>query len=400
MPFQDYKVVIDWLFAQFPAYQKIGASAYKPDLANIEQLLNLLRIDLNQVPYVHVAGTNGKGSTCSFIASALKEAGFNVGLFTSPHINDFRERIRINGEDIPEQDVLTFVQRLQETKIQIKPSFFEITLAMALDWFNKNRCDIAIIETGLGGRLDATNCITPILSIITNIGLEHQQFLGDTRDKIAFEKAGIIKKSIPVVIGQYDDEIAPVFESKAKECESEMYVVSSEKICYLEQNKELAWKALELLNGMGFSNKREHFFTGVLNVRKNAGLRARLEVISDNPKILMDAAHNPDGIRALLRHVGQSYPESKLHIVYGSSSDKDLNKIGSLLPKNAAFYLTQFSNQRSLNLEELQKFIEKNNLKGEVFSSPKLAMEAAKNAVNEEELILVFGSFFLLEDFF
>lgn len=400
MQSQSYQSVIDWLFQQFPSYQNIGAGAYKPNLDNIRALISDWSISLTNVPYVHVAGTNGKGSTCSLMASTLTEAGYKVGLFTSPHINDFRERIRVNGAMISEKTVIDFVAAIRSVNSNVAPSFFEISLAMALDYFNREQCDIAIIETGLGGRLDATNIITPILSVITNISLEHQVFLGNTREQIAVEKAGIIKPCIPVVIGQMDPEIGPIFTKFSENLQSTMHLAVSDHANYLERNKLIAHKSLQVLNSLGFSTNEKHFDLGVLNVSKNAGLRGRLQVINHQPLVIADAAHNEDGIRSMFRAIRTMYPKPDLRIVYGSSADKDLGQIGKLFPSKADYYLTQFKNPRSLSEKQLYEFSSNFGLNARFYSSPKLALQAAQDSANESTVIIVFGSFFLLEEIF
>lgn len=397
---QSYQETIDWLFQQFPSYQHIGAGAYKPSLDNVKHLVKALNISLDKTPYVHVAGTNGKGSTCSMLASALTEAGYKVGLFTSPHINDFRERIRVNGEMISQHAVIECVNRVKSIKLAIEPSFFELSFAMAIEHFNRETCDIAIIETGLGGRLDATNIITPILSVITNISLEHQFFLGDTRALIAGEKGGIIKPTIPVVFGQFDEEIAPVFSSIVEKNKSPLYLATSNQINYLERNKVLVKKCLEVLDALNFHTTQEHFEHGVLNVNKNAGLRGRLQLINQNPLVIADAAHNSDGIKSLFDAITEEYPKHEMHIVYGSSSDKDLNQIGKLLPKHARYFLTEFKNLRSLKVDDLITFSQKFDLNATFYKRPSEALKKAQESANESTVILVFGSFFLLEEIF
>jgi dihydrofolate synthase/folylpolyglutamate synthase len=400
MTFTSYQETIAWLFEQFPSYQNLGAGAYKPDLGNIQVLLTELDITLEQVPYVHVAGTNGKGSTCSIIASVLTEAGYKVGLFTSPHIVDFRERIRVNGEMIHPDDVVAFVAQLKAKQLHISPSFFEISFAMAVHHFNEQQCDIAVIETGLGGRLDATNCIRPLVSVITNIGLEHQNFLGNTRAKIAFEKAGIIKPNVPVVVGQLDAEIQPVIEAKALSTGSPMIPALSDHHHYFQRNTILAKRTLELLREKHFDWQETHFAEGLVHLHKNSGLRARFQQIGENPIILIDAAHNPDGIAALLKSVSIDYPHRQLHIVYGTSNDKDMSQIGQLLPPNAVYYFVQFNNQRAMKLEGLQIFAQELGLNASFYMDTPSALNAAKNTANQADLILVFGSFFLLEEIF
>lgn len=397
---KSYQETIDWLFQQFPSYQNIGAGAYKPSLDNVLRLVDLLGISLEETPYVHVAGTNGKGSTCSMLASALTEAGFKVGLFTSPHITDFRERIRVNGEMISQQSVIEFVNHVQAINLDIEPSFFEISFAMAVDHFNREKCDIAIIETGLGGRLDATNIIIPILSVITNISLEHQNFLGNTRALIAGEKGGIIKPSIPVVIGQFDEETAPVFSTILEKNNAPLYLAESIQLSYLERNKVIVQKCLELLNTMSFQTTQSDFDRGILNLSKNSGLRGRMQIIGSNPLVIADAAHNTDGIKSLFNSINDTYPNYEIRIVYGSSSDKDLDQIGKLLPKNAKYFLTQFKNQRSLKQEDLKFFSQKFDLNAKFFKHPSKALCAAQESVNDSTVVLVFGSFFLLDEIF
>jgi dihydrofolate synthase/folylpolyglutamate synthase len=400
MPQNNYQEAIDWLFEQFPSYQNIGAGAYKPSLDNVKYLIASLEIQLDNVPYIHVAGTNGKGSTCSMLASALTEAGYKVGLFTSPHINDFRERIRVNGEMISQQSVIKFVSHIQSINPDIEPSFFEISFAMAADHFNKEKCDIAIIETGLGGRLDATNIITPILSVITNISLEHQNFLGNTRALIAVEKGGIIKPTIPVVLGQYDEEIAPVFSSIAERNMAPLHLAESTHTDYLERNKVIVKQSLELLNELNFTTTLQHYKQGIENVYKNAGLRGRMQVLCQAPLTIVDAAHNPDGIKSLFTTFLERYPNRELRVVYGSSADKNLNEIGKFFPKNCKYYLTEFKNARSLTNNQLAEFSTNFNLNAEFFNQPKDALKSAQDSTNERTVILVFGSFFLLEEFF
>jgi dihydrofolate synthase/folylpolyglutamate synthase len=334
------------------------------------------------------------------LASTLTEAGFKVGLFTSPHINDFRERIRVNGKMISQQSAIEFVNHVQAINLDIEPSFFEISFAMAVDHFNREKCDIAIIETGLGGRLDATNIITPILSVITNISLEHQNFLGNTRALIAGEKGGIIKRSIPVVFGQFDEETAPVFSTILEKNNAPMYLAESNQLSYLERNKVIVQKCLKLLNTMSFQTTQSDFDRGILNLSKNSGLRGRMQIICSNPLVIADAAHNTDGIKSLFRSILETYPNHEMRIVYGSSFDKDLDQIGQLFPKSAQYFLTEFKNLRSLNEKDLKNFAQKFDLKASFFKHPPEALIAAQDSANESTVILVFGRFFLLEEIF
>ena len=404
-----YNETIDWLFKQFPAYHKIGVAAYKPDLTNTLKLSQLFGNQHLNMEFIHIAGTNGKGSTSSMLASILQESGKKVGLFTSPHIEDFRERIRVNGEMISENDVVDFCDKVKSLKLDFEPSFFEITWVMALVHFSNQQCDICVIETGLGGRLDATNLILPILSIITNIGLEHTNFLGDTLEKIAFEKAGIIKKNIPTIIGETLAQTKPVFTEIAKINNSEIIFAENESTEipeyfpllgeYQKKNFKIIQSAISLLNTKGFEINRDSITKGLENLSKNTGFRGRLEVINKSPLTIIDVSHNYDGIKATLESI-VNINKGQLFIIYGTSSDKDLNSIFQLFPKNATYFFSEFNNERSASLEQLRIKAEELNLKSNYFNNPKAALKAAKYSANEIDTILIFGSFFLISDFF
>ncbi|MCC5924398.1 MAG: bifunctional folylpolyglutamate synthase/dihydrofolate synthase [Crocinitomicaceae bacterium] len=392
---------MDWLFTQFPSYQKVGLIAYKPSLVNIQNLLNLLSLPIEKLKYVHVAGTNGKGSVVNFTASTMVEAGYKTGVFTSPHIVDFRERIRVNGQCISEQKVNEFIQEIRSKHLELgAPSFFEITWALALKHFIDENVAIAIIETGLGGRLDATNVIQPLISVITNIGLDHTQLLGPDRPSIAKEKAGIIKKNIPVIIGELNDETKEVFEHTAKTQNAPLSFVSyPSAIQFPERNKMLANKIIQGLNSCGFALTEEHFERGQLNLFKNTGFFGRLQKINQDPPVFVDAAHNVEGVKALLKVI-HSMNCQDLHLVYGASSDKNINQILSLFPKDAKVYFCSFSSERSCKKEDFYPFISNLAFQACYYSSPKDALEAAQIAVKQGGMIFVFGSFFLLEDIF
>ncbi len=404
-----YNETIDWLFKQFPAYHKIGASAYKPDLTNTLKLSELFGNQHLNMEFIHIAGTNGKGSTSSMLASILKESGKKVGLFTSPHIEDFRERIRVNGKMISEKEVVDFCDRIKSFNLDFEPSFFEITWVMALVYFSNQQCDICVIETGLGGRLDATNLILPILSIITNIGLEHTNFLGDTLEKIAFEKAGIIKKNIPVIIGETLLQTKPVFIEIAKKNNSEIIFAENRLKTipenfpllgeYQKKNFKIIQSAISLLNTKGFEIIKDSITKGLQNLSKNTGFRGRLEVINSSPLTIIDVSHNYDGIKATLESIAE-INKGRLIIIYGTSSDKDLNSIFQLFPKNATYFFSEFNNERSASLEQLRIKAEEINLKSNYFNNPKEALKSAKYSANEIDTILIFGSFFLISDFF
>lgn len=406
---KDYKETIDWLFNQFPSYQNIGAKAYKPDLTNCLHLSELIGYPQKSLKFIHLAGTNGKGSTSSMLASILTENKLKVGLFTSPHIQDFRERIRINGEMISETFVIDFCNQIKALKIDFEPSFFEITWMMALSYFKQAACDICIVETGLGGRLDATNIITPILSIITNIGLEHTIFLGETYEEIASEKAGIIKPNIPVIIGETLPETKSVFESIAKKNTSQ--IIFSEKLeikipeyfpllgSYQINNFKSVLNAIQYLNKLGYRISESSIEKGLKNLSKNTGFFGRLQVINQSPLTILDVSHNYEGIKATLESL-KTITKGKLHLIYGTSSDKDVQKIFSLFNDENEYYFTEFNNLRSAKIDDLEVEAKKNNLKGKYFQNINSALKSAQESVNKEDTILIFGSFFLVSDFF
>ena len=406
---REYIETIDWLFKQFPAYHKIGAAAYKPDLQNCTRLASHFNNPQNHLKFIHIAGTNGKGSTSSMLASILQESSEKVGLFTSPHIEDFRERMRVNGEMISEIDVIDFCRELKSMDLSFEPSFFEITWVMALVFFSRKKCTICVIETGLGGRLDATNLITPILSIITNIGLEHTNFLGDTVEKIAFEKAGIIKSTIPVIIGETTSQTKPVFEEIAQVNNSDLFFAEENTTPipadfpllgeYQKKNFKIIETAIPIIRSMGFSIEEINIKKGLKNISKNTGFRGRMQIINHSPLTIIDVSHNFDGIKATLESI-ENLSSGNLHIVYGTSSDKDLNSIFTLFPLKARYYFTEFSNERSAKMEELQAKSKDFNLSAQFFKNPQEALKQAEYSANKEDTILVFGSFFLISDFF
>jgi dihydrofolate synthase/folylpolyglutamate synthase len=409
MPNNSYSKAIEWLFTQFPSYQQIGASAYKPDLGNISALCKLIGNPEKSLQFVHIAGSNGKGSTSSMLASILTESGEKVGLFTSPHLVDFRERIRVNGEMISEKSVVEFCDLVQRSEHEIAPSFFEITLAMALLHFKNEHCSICVIETGLGGRLDATNIIQPILSIITNISLEHTQFLGNSIPEIAFEKAGIIKQHIPVLIGETHPESKGVFQKRARELDSQCVLCEEIDLkndyqlpllgSYQKKNLHTVLCSIDILNSKGFNISEKSIANGLNNLTKNTGIIGRMQVIEDKPLIILDVSHNKDGIQKTLSDVIKM-TAGILHIVYGSSSDKDYESIVNLFPNHSKRYFCTFSNQRSLSKEQFRLLNKKNHLDSPIFFNVKTAIEEVKMLAKEDDTILVFGSFFLISDFF
>lgn len=400
-----YKETINWLFQQFPSYQNVGARAYKPGLENTEKLLAYFGNPHHDLKFIHVAGTNGKGSTCSMLASILTESGNKVGLFTSPHIQDFRERIRVNGIMVSEEFIVDYVQQIQSANIDFEPSFFEISFLMALLWFKQSNCSICVIETGLGGRLDATNVITPILSLITNISLEHTQFLGNTITEIAGEKAGIIKNEVPVVIGEREIESSKVFDTVADEKNAPIHYASDNEISipmnfpllgnYQQDNYKLVKTAIDLLQS-SFPITYENISKGLSNLTKNTGFYGRLQVVSENPRVIFDVSHNEAGIKATL----DFFKDEQLVIVYGTSADKDLNAIFSFFPQNATYLFTEFENERSATTQKLNEFALNFKLNAIYFKNAQNALFKAKTIANKGDTILVLGSFFLISDFF
>lgn len=394
----EYEKLIVWLFHQFPAFQKIGSVAYKPTLENTQKLIDYFDINLSSVKFIHVAGTNGKGTTCSILSSVLQESNYKTGLFTSPHINDFRERIRVDGEMIGKKKVEDFIYEVKSTDWEFKPSFFEITWVLALKHFVEYECDIVVVETGLGGRLDATNVILPIVSVITNIGLDHTSILGNTKSEIAREKAGIIKKHTPVFIGEKTSETEFVFKEVANNLDAPLYFLENIEQPVFEQNKQLAFSVLSYLSKNGWNISEENYVNGVKNLFKNTGLKGRLEVLSESPLIIADAAHNKEGISALIDHLKQSYQGKTIHVIYGASNDKSLEEIIPLFPTNWKYYFTSFKNVRSYTKLELIKKTATLSAKKEFFNSSKKAMINAQLSLDKNSMIVVFGSFFLLEE--
>lgn len=400
-----YKETVDWLFAQLPNYQLQGGSAYKPGLENITKLLKLTGNPEKGLRFFHVAGTNGKGSVSNMLASILQEHGFKTGLFTSPHLTDFRERIRINGALISENFVVDFVAHYKDPWQEINPSFFEITTAMAFEAFQKNGCEICVIETGLGGRLDSTNVIEPEISIITNIGLDHTTFLGDTLEEIAFEKAGIIKKNTPVVLGEWNEKTLPVFEKVAAEKNAELILAKKMNGyqtdlggTFQQINISTVISALETLNKFGWNFAQEKIKVGLMQVQKNTGFKGRFQILQHNPTVLIDAAHNEAGVKVLFDEIKQLSFE-KLHLIYGAANDKDLQTIFKLFPKKAHYYFSEFDSKRTTKVDEFQKLAMVFNLEADFFSESGDAIAVAYEAADENDLIVIFGSFYLVQEF-
>ena len=397
-----YEKSIEWLFKQFPSFQNLGAEAYKPGLSNVISLLKSFDNPQDKLQFIHIAGTNGKGSTASFTASILRELGEKVGLFTSPHIFDFRERIRVNGKKIEEEEVISFCTKIKALKLDFEPSFFEITFVLSLVHFQAKNCSICVIETGLGGRLDATNCILPKISVITNIGMDHMKFLGNTLKEIALEKAGIIKENTTVVIGKTQNEIKELFTDIAKEKKAKIFFADENKNNTIElypayqiENLQTALKTLELLS---YSISQKIIQKSICNLQKNTGLFARMTHINRNPTIILDVSHNEDGIKATLNALIIN-PKGKLVVLLGSSNDKDINLHLNLFPENTTIYLCTFNNERSRKFEEYQNLKTQNSKIKEVFTNINLALTKLKKLLSKEDTLLVIGSFFLIADY-
>ena len=403
----NYQETTHWMFNQLPMYQTQGASAYKEDLTNILSLSDHLGNPEKKLQCIHVAGTNGKGSTSHMLSSILQEAGYKVGLYTSPHLKDFRERIKINGVDIYEEFVCTFIEKHKSYFEKGAFSFFEMSVGLAFDYFAKEKVDIAIIEVGLGGRLDATNIITPLASVITNIGLDHTQFLGNTLESIAFEKAGIIKRSIPVIIGEYTTETKPVFLAKAKACDSAIYFASdlisetypSDLIGdYQTHNKKTVLQTIAIINSQNkYKVAENHIKSGLLNVVRNTGLQGRWQQLGESPKVICDTAHNKNGLEIVLNQI-QKETFSKLHIVLGFVNDKDLEEILPLFPKKAIYYFCKPNLPRGLDANILKQKASTFKLKGEVYNSVSEAYKKALVSASKSDFIYIGGSTFVIAE--
>ena len=402
----NYQDTVSWMFQQLPMYQNKGKSAFKKDLSNTIKLSKHLKEPQNKFRSIHVAGTNGKGSTSHILASVLQEAGYKVGLYTSPHLKDFRERIRINGKVVSKQFAIGFIKRNKAFFEANNLSFFEMTVGMAFDYFAKQKVDIAVIEVGLGGRLDSTNIITPELSIITNIGFDHTQFLGDTLVDIAGEKAGIIKENIPVIIGETHSKTQTVFKQKAKSMSSKIYFAdqiidetleSDLKGSYQVHNIKTVMQSVEVLRQLGFKISESELKKGLLNVTKNTSLKGRWQVLETEPKIICDTAHNREGLTYVMEQL-QLETFEKLHIVFGVVNDKDLSSIMPLLPKKATYYFCKPNVQRGLDAQKLKAVFNENQLIGKSFNSVNEALNNAKLNANKDDLIYVGGSTFVVAE--
>ena len=394
------------MYSQLPMFQRIGPAAYKADLSNTIRLCKLLGNPEKGFRSVHIAGTNGKGSVSHMIASVLQEAGYKTGLYTSPHLKDFRERIRISGEMVTEAFVVDFIAKYKDDFKNIGLSFFEMTVGMAFQCFREEKVDIAIIETGMGGRLDSTNILTPLLSVVTNIGYDHTQFLGDTLEQIAVEKAAIIKAGIPALIGETQSEVANVFINRAKEVNTSLVFADRLTLPELKpglqgdwqkRNTKTAVAALKSLDEMGFDISVEHIREGIKNTVSNTGLIGRWQTLHKKPLTICDIGHNRDGIREVLNMIGRT-PHKKLHFVLGLVADKNVDPVLELLPKNAIYYFCKADIPRGLDALELQGKARAHHLMGSLYPSVKEAYQQALNNANDDDLVFVGGSTFVVAE--
>lgn len=421
----NYQETLNYLYNSTPVFEHVGAVAYKEGLQNTLALDKHFNHPHTNFKTIHIAGTNGKGSCSHSLASILQEAGYKVGLYTSPHLVDFRERIRVNGHCISEERVVKFVEDERKFFEPLHPSFFELTTALAFKYFDEQKVDIAIIEVGLGGRLDCTNIISPILSIITNISFDHTQFLGDTLAKIAAEKAGIIKKGVPVIIGEANEETRPVFQSKANEVNSDIVfaednaiVTSSSPMAdggrrynlsnnstlvgelsgdYQERNMNTILCACNILKQMNIIKNDDVIAKGLTNICKNTGLLGRWQTIQNNPTVVCDTGHNVGGWNYLAPQIKRQQC-NQLRIVFGMVDDKDINSVMYLLPKNAIYYWTQAESKRAIKAERVAEIAIKHDLRGEIFDNVEVAYTKALQDSNKDDFVFVGGSSYIVAD--
>lgn len=421
----NYQETLNYLYNSTPVFEHVGAVAYKEGLQNTLALDKHFNHPHTNFKTIHIAGTNGKGSCSHSLASILQEAGYKVGLYTSPHLVDFRERIRVNGQCISEERVVKFVEDERKFFEPLHPSFFELTTALAFKYFDEQKVDIAIIEVGLGGRLDCTNIISPILSIITNISFDHTQFLGDTLAKIAAEKAGIIKKGVPVIIGEANEETSPVFQSKANGVNSDIVfaednaiVTSSSPMAdggrrynlsnnstligelsgdYQERNMNTILCACNILKQMNIIKNDDFIAKGLTNICKNTGLLGRWQTIQNNPTVVCDTGHNVGGWNYLAPQIKRQQC-NQLRIVFGMVDDKDINSVMYLLPKNAIYYWTQAESKRAIKAERVAEIAIKHDLRGEIFDNVEVAYTKALQDSNKDDFVFVGGSSYIVAD--
>ncbi len=402
----NYQETLDWMFSRLPMYQRQGSTAFKKDLTNIQAFCKRLDNPQEKYPCIHVAGTNGKGSTSHMISSILQAAGYKVGLYTSPHLKDFRERIKINGQEIEEQAVVDFIKQEQRFLERQKLSFFELTVGLAFHYFASSHVDIAVIEVGLGGRLDSTNIINPLVSVITNIGLDHTQFLGETLKEIAFEKGGIIKKDTPVVVGEYQHEVMPVFKEVAASKNAPLSLAEEHVTENFEtdllgeyqlKNVKTAVQAIQVLQLTNFKVTTGAIVKGLKHVVESTGLKGRWQVLQEHPKVICDTAHNREGLQIVMKQLEREH-FLRLHFVLGLVNDKDLQSILSLLPKKAEYYFCKPDIPRGLDAEELKREAIRQGLEGKVYTSVANAYNQALKSADSEDLIYIGGSTFVVAE--
>jgi dihydrofolate synthase / folylpolyglutamate synthase len=422
-----YEQATNYLFTRLPMFSRIGAAAYKKDLTNTIKLCEFLGNPQTKFKAIHIAGTNGKGSTSHMLAAVLQTAGYKTGLYTSPHLRDFRERFRVNGEMIDKDFVVDFVQRIQPAIDEIEPSFFEITVAMAFDYFVREQVDIAVIETGLGGRLDSTNVITPEVAVITNIGWDHMNLLGDTLPAIALEKAGIIKPQVPVVIGETNGETKLVFEQVAQEKQAPLFFADKQRYVaewkyehhqlvlqvatsgtddrttyqldlpgyYQTKNCVTVLEVIYHLQKAGYKISDDQVQRALRQVKKLTGLHGRWEVIHANPVVVLDVGHNEDGVKQIIAQIELS-DYQHLHIVIGMVKDKEIEKVLALLPKEATYYFTRAQIPRALPETELAARAQALGLNGHAYGDVNTALQQAMLRADKHDMILVCGSVFVV----
>lgn len=403
-----YQEVIEYLYAQLPVFQNQGASAVNYKLDKITAICERLGNPHQKIKTIHVAGTNGKGSTSHFIASILQENGYKVGLYTSPHLKSFTERVRVNGIEISEQTVIDFVEEYKPLIEEYRPSFFEWTVALAFYQFELEKVDIAIIEVGMGGRLDSTNIITPLLSVITNIGLDHQQFLGTSLYQIAKEKAGIIKPGVPVLISETQKETTEAFKEVVLRNNSRIKWVDQSSMDYLRglelslpsyllKNAQAACHTVVELEKNGFEINYATFYDGLKNVTPNTGLKGRWQQLGSSPLVICDTGHNEDGVKQVVANIDLT-PYKLLHLVFGAVKDKDIDSVLALLPKEAIYYWCKPMNDRALEPVVLQQKGNVVGLEGDIYNSVSEAIQSAKNKAVKDDLIFIGGSNFVVAE--
>ncbi len=402
---QQYQEAIDWLFIQMPNYQTDGQKAYKPGLENIKKLCYLFGNPQEKLKMIHIGGTNGKGSTSNMLASVLQEAGYNIGLYNSPHLIDFTERIKINGENCDREFVYHFIQKLRNLPQDITPSFFEITTVMAFEYFYQKKVDYAIIEVGLGGRLDSTNIITPILSAITNVDLDHQNLLGNTIEEITVEKAGIIKPNIPIISGSEDLIVKNIIKAKAVEQHAQFIdatefktdINSDLKGNYQQKNIKVVLALIRELQNLDITISERNIEEGLLNVVRNTNFIGRWFEFSQDPFIICDTAHNQAGLEQVFTQL-DSIQKVK-HIILGFVVDKNINEVLQILPKNATFYFAKPTNNRGRKPQDYEDLVKKSKINYKIFDSIQEAYLFAKQQLKKEEMIFIGGSNFVVGEF-